>query len=61
MSLYDQAMSQLPDHYYPSMYLDGYTPEQILMTKRRDMMAEYAARTEQQPVDVNIRTEVKTK
>ena len=61
MSLYDHAMSQLPDRYYPTMHLDGYTPEQILITKRCDMMAEYEARTEQQPIDVNIRTEIKTK
>ena len=56
----DQKTRKLPEHYYNTMYLDGYTPEEILMTKRRDMMAEYEARTEQ-PMDVNIRTEIRTK
>ena len=61
MSLYDQAMSQLPEQYYPTMYMDGFTPEQIMMTRRRDMLAEYAAQAEQQPMDVNIRTEMHQK
>ena len=56
----DQKTRILPEHYYNTMYLDGFSPEEILMTKRRDMMAEYEARTEQ-PMDVNIRTEIRTK
>ena len=56
----DQKTRKLPEHYYNTMYLDGYMPEEILMTKRRDMMAEYTERMEQ-PMDVNIRTEIRTK
>ena len=29
--------SQIPE-YYPTMYLDGYTPQQIVMAKRRQML-----------------------
>ena len=56
----DQKTRKLPEHYYKYMYLDGFTPEEILTVKRRDMRAEYEAQTEEQ-MDVNIRTEVKTK
>ena len=56
----DQKTRKLPEHYYKYMYLDGFTPEEIMSVKRRDMRAEYEAQTEE-PMDVNIRTEVKTK
>ena len=56
----DQRTRKLPEHYDKTMYLDGFTPEEIMSVKRRDMLTEYAAQTEE-PMDVNIRTEVKTK
>ena len=56
----DQRTRKLPEHYYKTMYLDGFTPEEILTVKRRDMLTEYAARNEE-TMDVNITTEVKTK
>ena len=56
----DQRTRRLPEHYYNTMYLDGFTPEEILTVKRRDMLTEYAARNEE-TMDVNITTEVKTK
>ena len=56
----DQRTRKLPEHYYKYMYLDGFTPEEIMSVKRRDMRAEYEAQTEE-PMDVNIITEVKTK
>ena len=56
----DQRTRKLPEHYYNTMYLDGFTPEEILTVKRRDMLTEYAARNEE-TMDVNITTEVKTK
>ena len=56
----DQRTRKLPEHYYKTMYLDGFTPEEILTVKRRDMLTEYAARNEE-PMDVDITTEVKTK
>lgn len=56
----DQIMRALPEHYYPTMNLDGFTPEQILMTARRDMRADYGAEAETPPT-VTIRTEVNQK
>ena len=56
----DQKTRILPEHYYNTMYLDGFSPEEILMTKQRDMVAAYTERMEQ-PMDVNIRTEIRTK
>ena len=37
MSLYDEAMKHVPE-YYPSMYMDGYSPEEILYAKRRQIL-----------------------
>lgn len=46
--------NQVPD-YYPTMYLDGYTPQQILMAKRTQMM-------QSQTVDaIKVTSEVKIK
>ena len=46
--------SQIPE-YYPTMYLDGYTPQQILMAKRRQML-------QSQTVDeIKVTSEVKIK
>ena len=43
--LIDSDHKNLPD-YYASMYLDGYTPAQILEAKRRSMAKEYRRRQE---------------
>lgn len=59
MGLQEQTMRKIPD-YYDTMYMDGFTPTEIVYAKHRQMMAAYAERMEQ-PIDVNIRTEVKTK
>ena len=54
MTLSDYYNRQVPD-YYPTMYRDGYTPQQILMAMRRQMM-------QTQPVnEIKITSEVKTK
>ena len=36
MNLYEKSSLQIPD-YYDTMYLDGFTPEEILMAKRKQM------------------------
>lgn len=53
----DQRTRKLPEHYYKTMYLDGFTPEEIVYLKHRDMIAE---RTDETPT-VTVRTEVRTK
>ena len=49
--MFEEYDRKIPD-YYPTMYLDGYTPDQILHAVRRGMIqryqeckAEQAART----------------
>ena len=58
MSLYDEIMKKTPD-YYPTMYEDGFTPEQILMAKRRQMFQEQEER--ELPTNIHITTEIKKK
>lgn len=43
MSLSDYYDSKIPD-YYDTMYLDGYTPDQILYSVHRKMVREIEAR-----------------
>ena len=45
--------------YYPTMYLDGYSPMEILQAAHRKMYADYRKRTD--IPEVNITTEVKLK
>ena len=40
--LIDEYFKSLPD-YYDTMYLDGYTPEQIMEAKHRSMRKKYLA------------------
>ena len=54
MTMYDYYMNDIPD-YYPEMYRNGFTPEQILMTKRREIQEAQ----EQELTDIKITSEVK--
>ena len=47
MTLSEYYDRQIPD-YYDSMYLDGFTPDQILHAAHRKMIREYEARKEAQ-------------
>ena len=47
MTLSEYMNRQVPE-YYDWMYLDGYTPEQILFAKHRQMYNDYLARKEAQ-------------
>lgn len=51
-------MSHIPE-YYPYMYLDGYTPTEIMIAAHRKIYADYQKR-QQQP-ELKITTEVKLK
>ena len=46
--------SKIPE-YYPTMFLDGYTPQQILMAKRNQMLQR------QTDSEIKITSEVKIK
>lgn len=43
MGLWEYYDRQIPD-YYDTMYMDGYTPEQIRYAAHRKMIREYEAR-----------------
>jgi len=43
MALFDYYDGKIPD-YYDTMYLDGYTPEQILYSAHRQMIRQYEER-----------------
>lgn len=45
MIIYDYFNDQLPD-YYDTMYMDGYTPEQILQAAHNTMLKRYRERME---------------
>ena len=56
--LLEKLYEDLPE-YYPTMYRDGFTPEQILMAQRKKMTNEYL---DNEVIDeVNITSEVKIK
>lgn len=38
--MFEEYDRKIPD-YYPTMYLDGYTPDQILHASKRGMMQMY--------------------
>ena len=62
MTLYEYLDRQIPD-YYQTMYLDAYSPEQILHAARKKILQEHEARrTEAEAMEipeVRIRSEVK--
>ena len=43
MGIFEYLDSKIPD-YYPTMYRDGYSPEQILHAARRKILQEHEAR-----------------
>ena len=58
MSLADEMFRHVPE-YYPTMYLDGFTPEEIMWAADK---AAYKRMEEKGLFDrINIRTEIKIK
>ena len=61
MSLMNHYFRDVPD-YYDTMYMDGYSPEQILHAARQKMIREHEAKAEANEItDVKIISEVKIK
>ena len=58
MSLADYYNRNIPD-YYPTMFLDGYSPQQIWTARRRDIFKRLAEKDKEN--EVKIRTEIKIK
>ena len=47
--MFEEYDRMIPD-YYPTMYMDGYTPDQILHAVRRGMIQRYQERKAEQAV-----------
>ncbi len=59
MTLYEQQNRNIPE-YYPTMYLDGYTPEEIRFALRRKMLENIESQEEDnEPQTVKVVSEVK--
>ena len=52
-----ELYKQVPE-YYDWMYLDGYTPEEIMNAKRKQMYNDYMARKKEQEAEVNAESEL---
>ena len=48
MSLLEQHNRRIPD-YYPTMYLDGFTPEEVMYAAKRQMYQQILERKAMQP------------
>lgn len=55
--LLDEYHKNLPD-YYPYMYLDGYTPEQIMEAMHRTMRKEWQARRDQTATEKAVEAQI---
>ena len=60
MTIADYLNRNLPD-YYPTMYQDGYTPEQIYTAFRKKLFRELTEQQEDEAPNVNVvfKSEVK--
>ena len=58
MTMYDYITRKLP-HYYPTMFMDGYTPVEIYQSHQRDVMEECQSR--QNIPTVKLVSEIKVK
>lgn len=57
MTIYDKYNESIPG-YYNTMYMDGYSPEQILHAARRKMIQNFEDRQEAAEPDASIVSEV---
>ena len=53
MTLAEYCNRQIPE-YYPTMYMDGYTPEQILHAAKRGMIQRHRERKAEQAVKTQV-------
>ena len=57
MTIYDKYNESIPE-YYNTMYMDGYSPEQILQAARKKMIQNFKDRQEAAEPDASIVSEV---
>lgn len=51
--MFEEYDKKIPD-YYPTMYMDGYTPEQILHAAKRGMIQRHRERKVEQAVKTQV-------
>ena len=56
--MFEEYDRKIPD-YYPTMYLDGYTPEQVYVSYKKMLREMYSQ--EEPTADINFSYEVKDK
>lgn len=59
MTIAESRNKKLPENYYPTMYLDGFTPEEILTTARKGFIRDAEGLQEESYENVHITSEVK--
>ena len=59
MTISEYYDKQIPE-YYPTMYLDGYTPAQILHAAKRGLYQQSMERKQMESVTEDVRTAVTT-
>ena len=58
LKLKDYNMRKIPK-YYSTMYMDGFSPSEILEAKRREMIEEIEEREQPDTTEIEIITKVK--
>ena len=62
MTIAESRNKKLPESYYPTMYLDGFTPEEILTTARKGFIRDAEGFQEEGSYEnVHITSEIKVK
>ena len=56
--MFEECDKKIPD-YYPTMYLDGYTPDQILHAARRGIIQRHRERKAEQTVKTQVEAAVR--
>lgn len=59
MNIFENKNNSIPE-YYPFMYLDGYTPEQILFASTRKLYKDCMEKKSESP-SIKIESEIKIK
>ena len=53
--MFEEYDRKIPD-YYPTMYMDGYTPAQILHSAKRGIYQKYKERKQQRAAEKDVRS-----
>ena len=57
MSIFNHKYRKVPD-YYPTMYMDGFTPDEIYYAKKRQMIKDWEERELQKNLEKEMEKEI---